>query len=723
MITNPNLQFLQLELARIDSYIRREVRRWQLAGEDPNNPFRGFAISNENIERILTRPFGTSWGQTVTLSAEEENSFNNLIQRLTQKRLDFLQTAQNKGITLQWSQLQTAFNLDQFELDTLLIALAPALDLRYEQIYGFLQDHINRKRPLVNLILTLLGEVGPARLPLIKYFTEDAPLIKYQLLTFTPDPNSTDPSLLSQMLVIDPTLMTWLASEAYQPHKKLGHYAILYKNPADGLDTLLVPEEAQTGLDSIETVLPMVAFIGPDQGCQEMTARLFASHLKRPLLVVDLTHLISDALSPLEAVRLALRDARITGAVPCLFGWDGCLADKKTPAAILNELCEFPHLVLVAGETRWQPGNLTRQRSLFWLKFPVPTYTERLTMWQHFANLAELSTFDPAILNKVAGHFRLTSNQIRDAVFSAKDKITQHQETLQQDHLFEAARSHSNLRLADLAHKITARYSWADLILPLEQVTILKEVVNMVSKRHVVLEEWEVGQKLASSVGIAIIFSGPPGTGKTMAAEVMAGELGLDLYKIDLSSIVSKYIGETEKNLERIFREAEQSNAILFFDEADALFGKRSEVRDSHDRYANVEISYLLQRMETYDGITILATNLKANLDEAFARRLQFAVDFPFPEEPDRLRIWETLFPPQVPRTEQVSLQLMADHFKLSGGNIRNVIVSACYLAARDEESVSMEHLLHATRRELQKIGRLVRDDEMEYLLQRLNGH
>jgi SpoVK/Ycf46/Vps4 family AAA+-type ATPase len=212
---------------------------------------------------------------------------------------------------------------------------------------------------------------------------------------------------------------------------------------------------------------------------------------------------------------------------------------------------------------------------------------------------------------------------------------------------------------------------------------------------------------------VTILFSGPPGTGKTMGAEVIAGDLKLDLYKIDLSTLVSKYIGETEKNLERIFSEAESSNAILFFDEADSLFGKRSEVRDSHDRYANLEISYLLQRMEAYDGVTILATNLRANLDEAFTRRLHFAVNFPFPDEAYRRIIWQTLFPKTVPCDPHVDLDLMAYRFKLAGGNIRNIIVNAAYLAAADGQVVTMEHLLHSTARELQKMGKIVKNEDM----------
>jgi SpoVK/Ycf46/Vps4 family AAA+-type ATPase len=273
-----------------------------------------------------------------------------------------------------------------------------------------------------------------------------------------------------------------------------------------------------------------------------------------------------------------------------------------------------------------------------------------------------------------------------------------------------------------LARKITPRYAWEDIILPPDQMEILREIVNTVRARPLVLTEWGLGGKLVSSAGITALFAGPPGTGKTMAAEIIAGELALDLYKIDLSTIVSKYIGETEKNLEHIFQEAEASNAILFFDEADALFGKRSEVRDSHDRYANIEISFLLQRMEAYEGITILATNLRSNLDDAFTRRLQFAVDFTFPEEEERLHIWQALFPPDAPREDGLDLGILARRYKLAGGNIRNILVSAAYLAAADRGKISMSHLVLGARRELQKMGRLVNEDEFKTLTGQWRG-
>ena len=212
--------------------------------------------------------------------------------------------------------------------------------------------------------------------------------------------------------------------------------------------------------------------------------------------------------------------------------------------------------------------------------------------------------------------------------------------------------------------------------------------------------------------GLNVLFAGPPGTGKTMAADIIAGELGLELYKIDLSSVVSKYIGETEKNLSRIFDEAQTSNAILFFDEADSLFGKRSEVRDSHDRYANIEVSYLLQRMEEYQGMVILATNLRGNMDDAFIRRMHFSLEFPFPNIKDRRRIWSKILPENTPLDPHLNLDLMAERFELAGGNIRNIALAAAFLAADDGGAIAMNHLLWATRREYQKMGKVVANAE-----------
>jgi SpoVK/Ycf46/Vps4 family AAA+-type ATPase len=272
--------------------------------------------------------------------------------------------------------------------------------------------------------------------------------------------------------------------------------------------------------------------------------------------------------------------------------------------------------------------------------------------------------------------------------------------------LFAGARSQSGDSLAALAHRIEPRYTWEDLVLPSDCVAQLHEICQRVAHRHRVLGAWGFDRKLSLGKGVNALFAGPPGTGKTMAAEVIASELRLDLYRIDLAGVVSKYIGETEKNLDRVFSAAESANAILFFDEADALFGKRSEVRDSHDRYANLEISYLLQKMEQHEGIAILATNLRQNLDDAFVRRIAFTVHFPFPDESSRRLIWEQIWPPETPLADDVDFDVMARQFRLSGGNIKNIALASAFLAAGDGGRVTMGHLRQATRREHQKMGK-----------------
>jgi SpoVK/Ycf46/Vps4 family AAA+-type ATPase len=273
--------------------------------------------------------------------------------------------------------------------------------------------------------------------------------------------------------------------------------------------------------------------------------------------------------------------------------------------------------------------------------------------------------------------------------------------------LADACREQSAGQLGDLAIKVDARCGWDELVLPAALYEHLKHLCEQVRHHHEVYGAWGFGAKTQRGRGLSALFSGPPGTGKTLAAEVLATDLGLDLYKVDLSGVVSKYIGETEKNLRRIFTEAQNSNAILFFDEADALFGKRTEVSDAHDRYANIETSYLLQKMEEYDGVVVLATNLPQNLDEAFTRRLRFVVEFPFPDADSRARIWRAHFPPAAPVSADIDIDALARELPVAGGNIKNIVLGAAFLAVADGTAIGREHVLRSARNEFDKIGKL----------------
>ncbi len=703
-----NLQHLHAELSRIDVLIQREVRRWQLAGQNPVDDFRGLYLSDDQATALAERPFGTSWGQTVQLPPDEIKAFSAAVKAAAHRVQRIEQKAASQQQQLRLRQLSATFALDRFARDALLVCLAPHLDVRYEAIYGYLQDDVTRKHPTVDLILNLLCAPGTARYQHLHAFFEEAPLFQYYLLRHGPVSDQRPTSLLSQRLDIDPALAAWLLGTYRPPQELQGHIALDSGAAEEDQQLAITIPDIRVG----ETDAPLIIFYGPDDLAQNAAARLSAAQLERPLLTLDYGAVIDDDVSPIMALRLALRDARLTRALLHLRGWDACLTEGHPPAELLSELYNYPGPIILSSEKRWQARGVVRDRPLLWTAFPLPSYTRRLALWEHFTDkhTSEMA----AVLEALAGQFILTTGQIRDAVATARDQANQRGDSVQPADLLAAARAHSNPRLADLAHKITPRYTWKDIVLPEDRLEMLHEIVMTVRQRPRVLETWGVGHKLTASQGVTMLFAGPPGTGKTMAAEVIASELSLDLYKIDLSTIISKYIGETEKNLEQIFNEAQRSNAILFFDEADAIFGKRSEVKDAHDRYANIEVSYLLQRMENYDGVTILATNLRANLDEAFTRRLQFAIDFPFPEAAYRQHIWETLFPPDVPRASDLDFDLLARRFKLTGGSIRNIIVASAYLAAAEDKPVMMRHLLHATRRELQKMGRLVNEADLQ---------
>ena len=518
---------------------------------------------------------------------------------------------------------------------------------------------------------------------------------------------------LARDLEIDPTLVAWLLGH-YQPASDMQLY--MRFTPLDDIaPSPLLPGTLIKTMQSFSqtTPPPFVAFYGPDEWMQDEAARWLAQHLQQPLLNVDLPTALAAGLTTNAVLQRALRDALITRAIPyieCPPSQRALTNESPLDTPMLNTLLAYPGMVIVRSEKQWKLEGVIRSRHNFWVEFPIPAHEQRHALWQHFIGDKKIS----ADLNiaHLAGQFSLTSGKIYDAVQTASDVAIQNNDTITNAHIFSAARTHSSANLAELATKVNPKYTWEDIILPPDQLTMLKEITQTVLGRPIVLHQWGVGAKLVPSEGVTVLFSGPPGTGKTMAAGILGKELRLDLYRIDLSMTVSKYIGETEKNLGRIFDEAENSNAILFFDEADALFGKRSEVKDAHDRYANIEISYLLQRMEGYNGLTILATNLQSNLDEAFTRRLHFSVAFPFPEKEYRLRIWQGLFPTGVPHQE-LDFEILAQRFKIAGGNIRNIIVGAAYLAAADGGSVTMAHIFHSTRREFQKMGRLVLAEQL----------
>ncbi|MGH9940715.1 MAG: ATP-binding protein, partial [Blastocatellia bacterium] len=373
----------------------------------------------------------------------------------------------------------------------------------------------------------------------------------------------------------------------------------------------------------------------------------------------------------------------------------------------------FSRLTFLLGAQAWRPLGQLHEELFIELELPRADARDRKRLWESMLNgrYQFAAGVDWGVL---ASKFRFSPGQMRDALAAAETlaRWRSHADArITMADLHAACRAQSTPKLSALARKVEPKYEWDDIALPDDQMAQLREVCQQAKHRSIVYGQWGFDRKLSLGKGLSALFSGPPGTGKTMAAEVVANELQLDLYRIDLSQVVSKYIGETEKNLRQIFHEAQTSNAILFFDEADALFGKRSEVKDAHDRYANIEIGYLLQKMEEYDGVAILATNLRQNIDEAFVRRMQVIVEFPFPDETYRRRIWEVIFPHEAPLDEDVDFAMLAREVRLAGGNIKNIALAAAFYAAEEGRNIAMRHLLCATWREHQKIGRAFESD------------
>jgi AAA+ superfamily predicted ATPase len=456
------------------------------------------------------------------------------------------------------------------------------------------------------------------------------------------------------------------------------------------------------GLRDGHRARPLLICGAPGSG-RTTAARAAVSSAGRPLVVLRPG---PDAIA--DRLRVGRREARWWGAL-LLFSGDGVLAGFDWPAlwAELVWLSDPAVLALPAGAVEAAAASAPVEPNV--IDLSVPGLDIRARLWR--ALLPPGEAIEGEALETLAARFRFTPGRVARVVRRASAEAslrTGGPGGITPEILDRACRAVGSAAMGGLAQKMPLPYRRADLVVTATIEAELDLAAAWVRCRRQVLDRWGFARRIALGHGLTALFAGLPGTGKTMAAQVLAAELGLDLYRVDLSRIMSKYIGETEKNLASLFDEAQAAGSMLFFDEAEALFGKRSEVKDAHDRYANVEIGYLLQRMEEYDGVTVLATNRMHDLDPAFVRRFHVIVEFPMPAEPERLRIWQGMFPAEAERAEDVDLARLSRDFEMSGGEIRNTVLAAAYMAAAEGVPVAMRHLTRAFRREVMKTGRVV---------------
>jgi ATP-dependent 26S proteasome regulatory subunit len=717
-----SLEHLLAEMERIDLLIRFQIARCcKLHAEDEQ--FRGLYISEREVDALLRKPIGMpQW--LVSLPDRPLDPASELAQ-LENHINHRKQISLSLGTELRLANLQQYFELTRFDIDALLICLVVELDLRYERLYAYLHDDVTRKKPSVELLLNLLAPSLEQNVDARQRFSHDAPLLRFRLIEVLEDPSQSPSPMLSKFLKVDERIVQYLLGI-----EELDKRIRIFTERVDvgqRLEQLPLDDNFKSRLlrlaaempDSKKVVIHLQNLEGRDTHSTDTQdiAQALCHHGRQPLLTIDLERLAAEPDAGFGvAVALIHREARLQRAA--LF-WKGVAAlhsDQRRAmlTIFMRSLKDTPSLAFVDSEAALESAHALREINYLTITIPQTSLSQRAQTWH--AALEEYDVvFEPQDIAELAVKFKFSHSQIHNATATAKNLARWRDPDSQQvalHELYEACRTHSNQKLSALAHKIPSKYRWDDIVLPPDRTEQLREICNHVKYRDRIYNEWGFDKKLAMGKGLCVLFAGPSGTGKTMSADIIAGELGLDLYKIDLSTVVSKYIGETEKNLSRIFDEAETSNAILFFDEADALFGKRSEVKDSHDRYANIETGYLLQRMEEHEGIVILASNFRKNMDEAFVRRLHFTVEFPFPTEADRRRIWENVWPEAMPREAALDLEFLAKRFQVTGGNIRNIALSAAFLAADDNGVVGMQHLIRATQREYQKMGKLVSESD-----------
>ena len=612
-----------------------------------------------------------------------------------------------RGRRLPVVELCRALELDAHSLGILILSCAPHFDRKYARVFSYLQGSRTATAPRVELALDLFGRDTAQRFELRRTFEpaspllrsghvrlggsdDDVPLLDRELHASarlvrhlmghdTPDP------IVAAMTPTEP-----LVAPTRGQHEALARFGnVLRPEQHPGAVAVIVTDDAE-GIVS--------------------GARALAQERGLPLVAVDLAKPAALRTAVETRVGEGFREATLRGALLCVAGYPQLQDSEREPAAreLAANLESFTGPCIILGDLATRLRHELRRRPLIELS-PIPPDTdERRALWKDQLGRLDHSATD---VGELAWRYRLGAAEIRDAVRLAEADVNSREgkwNDLLAPALVQACRSRSRRDLDALAQSIQPREEWSDLILPETSVQQLRELVQHLKHHDLVFGTWGLKTKVLHGDGVTALFAGPPGTGKTMASALIARELARELFRIDLAGVVSKYIGETEKNLEKVFAAAHRSNAILFFDEADALFGKRTEVKDAHDRYANVETSYLLQKIESFDGVVILATNFKKNVDEAFLRRMAVVVDFPMPDATERKRLWRSLLPASMPHDRDIDFDFLAKRFELSGGHIKNVIQSAAMSAAEETPPiVRFAHLLVAVQKELRKLGRV----------------
>jgi len=595
-----------------------------------------------------------------------------------------------------------------------LIAVEVSAQLR--QLMRYLVNEASRIHADVGLMEILIYSSEQTRDRLILEMAPDGRLFKHRLLEFIGTPRQIDEApFLLRPLKVAPRVIE-LVHGVVRLDPRIAEVATLVRHPP-GMDGLVMSETIKGEVLQLLSARSAPGTDGPPQAVllagtegsgRKALAFGAANALGCAALHIRCDDLPTDQRELPKLCRALVREAILFRAMPVLENIDVLPGDTETGRSdrskVLDKaLQEF--LGPIAGTCALhdsRPVNLSRGAIV--VDVEVPSEADRNVLWHRVLGKQEALDVD-----RVAARYPITGGIILKSAAAAKALADARGEaSVSDDDVHAGLRATLDSKLSNLGKRIQWRQTWDDLVLPEDSLDEIQEFMARMKHRRRVYDQWGFSRKMAKGLGLSALFAGPPGTGKTMVAGLIAHELSLDLYQIDLSRIVSKYVGETEKNLAELFDAAEAGHAILLFDEADSLFAKRTEVKSSVDRYANLEVNYLLQRMEAFSGMTILTTNLDSSIDDAFRRRISFKVDFPFPEPEDRERLWQTMLPTEAVVGDGIDFERLANRYEMSGGYIRNAVLRAAFLAAAEDSPITMDHMMRAGNLEYQSMGKVI---------------
>lgn len=663
----------------LSEYMEQVVSKMEVS-DTPFEKYKGLVVSMEEAQYAISRP-------RFVLSENGKRSVSELYEVIEQR------TALSKeaGVRLPLDNICENFGFGLLERFIIAFSAMPLINLSYEKTFGYINDNVKFSAPTLELALNIFAGGDLSLVPtlssvLVKYFFEE---------------NKQNP--LKSALRLRDYYAYLLSGMGYY-----SNYDFMTMTSMNEMGFLCYPKQYDEICGIISSDISITVLVEGDEGCgRRHLIKQAALVTRNPVLMVDLQAYCKEEekdSADIDIVnQLIMRQCYI-----CIYG-----VTDESDMKQLRHLCDIAgkvaRLLFVCADKGTDAASQL-ERNVYSIQLGELSHDERFGLWKTFG------FGNDDILHEISGKYRFRPAQIVTAANAVKDRL-QLSARKEEISLFDecCARLTENC-MGDKAQRIESKFTLDDLVLPDEEKSQIREACAHIKYRHLVYDKWNFESRLSYGKGLTVLFAGPPGTGKTMAATIMARELGLPAYRVDISRVMSKYIGETEKSLGEIFDIAQQSNAILFFDETDALFGKRSEIKDSHDKYANVETSFLLQRLESFDGVVLMSTNLLQNIDDAFMRRISYIVNFPFPDASRRLELWKKMFPPEMPVDGELDLEYLASQFELSGALIKNTVMSAAFLAADEGEAVNMRHILRAVRKQLSKQGRvLLREDLGKY--------